>query len=70
MGRKRLFNRDTEILERYCQLYTTAVISRKFHITLSQIAKIIRRAQAEGYQFKTQEPQPWTSANYPQLDLF
>jgi hypothetical protein len=70
MGRKRLFNRDGEILERYCQSYTTAVISRKFHITLSQIAKIIRRAQAEGYQFKTQDPKPWTGPGAPQLDLF
>lgn len=70
MGRKRLFDRDGEILSRYCQQYTTALICRKFHITRSQIAKIIRRAAAEGFQFKTKDPEPWGTAKNPQLDLF
>jgi len=59
MGRKRLFNRDSEILKRYCQGYPAKEICRHFKMTRSQLAKIIRRAAGEGYQFLSIEPEPF-----------
>jgi hypothetical protein len=59
MGRKRLFNRDSEILKRYCQGYPAKEICRHFKMTRSQLAKIIRRAAGEGYQFLTIELEPF-----------
>ena len=70
MGRKRLLERDAEILNRYCQGFTLTEICAKFKMTLSQLAKIIRRATAEGYQFKTAQPEPWGRQSSPQKDLF
>ena len=59
MGRKRLFYRDSEILKRYCQGYPAKEICRHFKMTRSQLAKIIRRAAEEGYQFLSIEPEPF-----------
>lgn len=59
MGRRRLIKRDDQILLRYCQGFNTLEISEKFHISRSQLAKIIRRAESEGYEFKIENPQPW-----------
>jgi hypothetical protein len=70
MGRKRLIERDSEILSRYCQGYPVAFICQKFKMNASQFSKIIRRAESEGFRFKSQIPEPWSKKPSPQNDLF
>ena len=45
MGRRRLIERDSEVLKKYCEGFQVPVIAQKFKITMSQIHKIIRRAK-------------------------